>query len=431
MNEYGKKVAKKTEDYMSNPDSVSEEINDIQNALHGVDVRGALAAGVKESFSKSESAEGISKNTEQRQDAVEQQFDDVLAGYSEDRPISNEETIAARTNRETGANHQTLGQRLDAENKKVTAQLADEVEQRKNAINNLNYNKANKTEVNELANEKADKAALALVANSKRDKVIEIEMKDLSQDIKEAMTGGSVAVVGENAVGNINLKARSVSRDKFDQDFMANTPWLGSDEFDLDYVWDEGNYYVDATVKNNPFDGISVMNVKRFRTQPHANFIMVKQTIVRANSLQESEMMYRTIRVLENDNEISWKKDWKKVLSGKIKRENIDRLYNIGFPWLNQPTDDLNNVLETGVYMIDGNAKNNPVNDIAMLEVVESKTQPTGSLSWIKQIVTLTRNSIEPVSYYRIFQVNVTNNEIVYMHDWKLENGNGNNYIGV
>src|SRR5699024_9257447 len=57
--------------------------------------------------------------------------------------------------------------------------------------------KADRTEVNQLADDKADKGALAQVAQSKRDKDVEIEMKDLSQSVKEAMTGGSVAVVGE------------------------------------------------------------------------------------------------------------------------------------------------------------------------------------------------------------------------------------------
>lgn len=57
MNEYGKRVAKKMEDYMGDPNSVGKEINDIQNAIEGVEVRGALAAGVAKSFNKSKWAE--------------------------------------------------------------------------------------------------------------------------------------------------------------------------------------------------------------------------------------------------------------------------------------------------------------------------------------------------------------------------------------
>lgn len=57
MSEYGKRVAKKMEDYMGDPNSVGKEINDIQNAIEGVEVRGALAAGVAKSFNKSKWAE--------------------------------------------------------------------------------------------------------------------------------------------------------------------------------------------------------------------------------------------------------------------------------------------------------------------------------------------------------------------------------------
>lgn len=60
MNEYGKEVKRKIDTYMNNEDSVDKEVSDIQNAMHGVEVRGALAAGVKKSFDKSKSAEGKS-----------------------------------------------------------------------------------------------------------------------------------------------------------------------------------------------------------------------------------------------------------------------------------------------------------------------------------------------------------------------------------
>lgn len=58
MSEYGKKVAKKTSDYIGNIDSVDEEVRDIQHAVEGVNVRGALAAGVRKSFDISKGAEG-------------------------------------------------------------------------------------------------------------------------------------------------------------------------------------------------------------------------------------------------------------------------------------------------------------------------------------------------------------------------------------
>lgn len=100
-------------------------LDKIRTAIYGREVRGSLADGLEAINKETEDATEVAVNVEQRQDAVEQQFDDVLNEWTDDKPISNEETIAARTNRETGENHQTLGKRLDAENKKVNAQLAE------------------------------------------------------------------------------------------------------------------------------------------------------------------------------------------------------------------------------------------------------------------------------------------------------------------
>ena len=71
MNEYGKQVKKTMDTYMNNPDSIDKEISDIQNATHGVEVRGALAAGVKKSFTKSEEAIGVT------QSLIDGAFDDA------------------------------------------------------------------------------------------------------------------------------------------------------------------------------------------------------------------------------------------------------------------------------------------------------------------------------------------------------------------
>ncbi len=76
MNEYGREVAKKMESYMGNTDSVAEEISDIQNAQKGVEVRGALAAGVKKAFDKSKTAQIKSEEaTEITQNLLDDSFD--------------------------------------------------------------------------------------------------------------------------------------------------------------------------------------------------------------------------------------------------------------------------------------------------------------------------------------------------------------------
>lgn len=129
-------------------------LDKIRKAIYGKEVRGSLADGLEAVNNEVEDATEVAVNVEQRQDAVEQQFDDVLNEWTGDKPISNEETIAARTNRNTGENWTTIGERMDEENKNVTEQLAkieynaekfgvasdgvtDDTQAVKNAINNL------------------------------------------------------------------------------------------------------------------------------------------------------------------------------------------------------------------------------------------------------------------------------------------------------
>ena len=53
----------------------------------------------------------------------------------------------------------------------------------------------------------------------------EVTMSDLSQEIKEAFTGGAVAVVGVDAVGTENIKDNSVTINKLSftvEDFLAD-----------------------------------------------------------------------------------------------------------------------------------------------------------------------------------------------------------------
>lgn len=73
MSQYGKEVKKKMDTYMTNEDSIDKEVSDIQNAMKGVEVRGALAAGVKKSFDKSKDAE---EKSEQAHDVMESIIND-------------------------------------------------------------------------------------------------------------------------------------------------------------------------------------------------------------------------------------------------------------------------------------------------------------------------------------------------------------------
>ncbi|MFB8509197.1 MULTISPECIES: hypothetical protein [Lactobacillales] len=116
-------------------------------------------------------AEGISK-TGIRQATVEEQFQSVLDETTGKDVISAPEIILARG----GA--QTLGERLDSEKAEVRAELAQT---------------AKKTEA--------------------RLKSENISINDLGQDVKEAMTGGSVAVVGKNAIDSINVRKNAIKEE--------------------------------------------------------------------------------------------------------------------------------------------------------------------------------------------------------------------------
>lgn len=91
MNEYGKQVKKTMDTYMNNPDSIDKEISDIQNATHGVEVRGALAAGVKKSFTKSKHAEDKSNEAyDITQNLLDETFDSALLEQNFEQRLDNE-----------------------------------------------------------------------------------------------------------------------------------------------------------------------------------------------------------------------------------------------------------------------------------------------------------------------------------------------------
>src|SRR5690625_2669323 len=102
---------------------ISKELNQIKNAVYGREVRRSIHDGIDKVNRESEGSRQIANNTEQRQEAVEQQFNTLLGEWSDDKPIDNAETIAARTNTKESKTYENLGKRLDEEYGKVTAQL--------------------------------------------------------------------------------------------------------------------------------------------------------------------------------------------------------------------------------------------------------------------------------------------------------------------
>src|SRR5690625_2545375 len=107
---------------------IKKHTDKIRKAIYGKEVRGALADGIEAINNEVEDNTEIAVNVEQRQDAVEQQFDDLQQNYTEGSP-STAEIVAARTNAKTNKNYNTIGRRLDDEYGNITQQLADTEEE--------------------------------------------------------------------------------------------------------------------------------------------------------------------------------------------------------------------------------------------------------------------------------------------------------------
>src|SRR5690625_633426 len=105
-------------------------LDKIRKAIYGKEVRGSLADGLEAVNNEAEDATEVAVNVEQRQDAVEQQFNTLLGEWSDDKPIDNAETIAARTNTKESKTYENLGKRLDEEYGKVSEQLVETDKQR-------------------------------------------------------------------------------------------------------------------------------------------------------------------------------------------------------------------------------------------------------------------------------------------------------------
>lgn len=87
--------------------------------------------------------------------------------------------------------------------------------------------------------------------NNKMNRDDVLSMANMGQDVKEAMTGGSVAVVGKDAVGNINLQNQSITMNKLDENLENKirkgvTGVIGKNKFNKNdciinkYVQDDG-----------------------------------------------------------------------------------------------------------------------------------------------------------------------------------------------
>lgn len=136
--------------------SIQEHLDKIKNAIFGKDVRQSIHDGLNKINQETES-------TSKNQEKLERTFDDLIINAGN----SNAEVAAARNGFET------LGKRLDG----VDEQL------------------------DTITQQKLDKNAI-------------LSMSNMGQDVKEAMTGGSVAVVGKDTILAENIVDRQVTPNK-------------------------------------------------------------------------------------------------------------------------------------------------------------------------------------------------------------------------
>lgn len=154
-------------------------------------------------------------------------FKQLLDGVKQEATDAVNEVLAKVDS--STAKMQELEQRIDEQTEIFNnadvynkAEIEDKLEPfaLRTDIDTLEIKKADKTDVNQLATDKADKTSLAQttqrvdgLADGKVDKggAGQVTIGMLSQEVKTAMTGGSVAVVGKDAVSTTNIVDRSIT----------------------------------------------------------------------------------------------------------------------------------------------------------------------------------------------------------------------------
>lgn len=131
-----------------------------------------------------------------------------------------------------------------------------------NMINNGSFQELFDPKFNEINN------SIINLQNTKRDKSTLINLGDLSQEVKEAMTGGSVAVVGNNSVNDTSVQNGTISPTKMN--FITN---YSNNLLDLSQVSNEyydaigvkrtdGHYVASPTISLND----AIINQTKFNT---------------------------------------------------------------------------------------------------------------------------------------------------------------------
>lgn len=262
-------------------------------------------------------------------------------------------------------------------------------------IDTLEIKKADKTalaqtneNIENLDSTKADKTALAQ-ANASMAKNLatkvdkggneQITMPMLSQEVKTAMTGGSVAVVGPGGVNTTNVANGAITSPKLSNSFNYRT-FLASGAL-LDVLDVNGFYlYSATTISDSPFaTGAGIL--ENIKTDDY----IIQNVTEFATGIK----YFRTVR-----QSVSRVTEW---VSSEIKNSSISRSkLSSDFDSKGHFQDvDLNSLIDSGTYLLTGTTTNIPVGfNGSLLLTVQKNGQ------WIHQALSLLQNPSQKAYRY-------------------------------
>ena len=283
-----------------------EALTKSQNALN---VANGIDAKATNALNLSESADTLSKS-------VQEQFNQVVIDGD-----SSVEAAQARVDA-SGQTNPTLKARLDKEHNEVTAQLAQKVTRGQG----------------------------------------EVTSADLSQEVKEQMTGGSVAVVGDNTVLETNIVDKNVSYKKLKDYFLTDTTTNNLDStVDLNTITRNGAYYVVRAINSPPDFGnramLFVYGYDLFCAQTMVDLTgKYAYRFKSASAWMDWQTAQNVKDVIATD----------KVVTSSLKDKSVSFSKLVDNPLYSENTNalglntDLNLITKTGVYLCTATTLNSP-----------------------------------------------------------------------
>lgn len=156
------------------------------------------------------------KEEERKANELDRKSQEAKRASNEVERISNENTRKVSEN----ARIESEKQRVDAENlrKEKIIEIQTDYDSLKKVIIDENASANLQNQINQTNSQLEHKAN----SHEVRKNNVSIKMEDLHTEVKSAMTGGSVAVVGENAVGKENVKPKAIGISKIDHSIAKN-----------------------------------------------------------------------------------------------------------------------------------------------------------------------------------------------------------------